>query len=224
TRALFPIGSPASPPLRGRGEVAGLCTLLLAALLLFCARPGCPLQEPEEVRYAEIPRQMLETGAWAGPVLHGQPYLDKPPVLYWFVLLSYRVCGVHDWAARLVPGLAGALTVLVTYWWGRRTLGARTAFLGALALCLSARFVYLGRLLTMNGLLCLWVVTALAAAHVAICGPRLRWRCWLLAAVACGFGLLTKGPVALALTVVPVLACQLLDPRTARPRWPAWLA
>jgi dolichol-phosphate mannosyltransferase len=223
TRALFPVDSPPSP-LSPRGETVGLFTLLLVAILLFCSRLGCPLQEPEEARYAEIPRQMLETGSWAVPVLHGQPYLDKPPLLYWLIMLSYSLCGVHDWAARLVPSFAGVLTVLVTYWWGRRTLGLRAAFLGALGLCLSARFVYFGRLLTMNGLLCLCVVTALAAAHIAILGPRLRWRYWLLAAAACGLGLLTKGPVALALAVVPVLACQLLDPRTARPRWPAWLA
>jgi dolichol-phosphate mannosyltransferase len=208
----------------GQGSPGLLLALLLMAVLLFCSRLGCPLQEPEEVRYAEIPRQMLETGTWAVPVLHGQPYLDKPPLLYWLVMLSYGVCGVHDWAARLVPNLAGVLTVLVTYAWGRQTLGRRAAFFGAVALCLSARFVYLGRLLTMNGLLCLWVVAALAAAHVAARGPRLRWGSWLLSALACGLGLLTKGPVALVLVALPVLAWQLLDRRTARPRWPMWLA
>jgi dolichol-phosphate mannosyltransferase len=120
--------------------------------------------------------------------------------------------------------LAGVLTVLVTYAWGRHTLGRRAAFFGAVALCLSGRFIYLGRLLTMNGLLCLCVVTALAAAHVAARGPRLRWSGWLLSAVACGLGLLTKGPIALVLVAVPVLAWQLLDARTARPRWLAWFA
>jgi dolichol-phosphate mannosyltransferase len=238
TRVLFPFSreAPASTPalftFRARRDAAGakqgadlgLWSLLLIALLLFCSRLGCPLQEPEEVRYAEIPRQMLETGTWAVPVLYGQPYLDKPPLLYWLVMLSYGIFGVHDWAARLVPGLAGVLTVLVAYAWGRRTVGRRAAFFGALALGLSARFVYLGRLLTMNGLLCLTVTTALAAAHVAVRGPRLRWTAWLLSAAACGLGLLTKGPVALALVAVPVLAYQLLDRRTAPLRWPAWLA
>jgi 4-amino-4-deoxy-L-arabinose transferase-like glycosyltransferase len=68
------------------------------------------------------------------------------------------------------------------------------------------------------------MVAALAAAHVAIRGPRLRWGWWLLSAVACGFGLLTKGPVALALLAGPVLGYQILDPRAAPLRSRAWLA
>src|SRR5262249_48335311 len=65
-----------------------LCPLLLlcVSLVLFFSRLGCPLQEPEESRYAEIPRQMLVTGNFWVPVLNGQPYLDKPPLLYWLVL------------------------------------------------------------------------------------------------------------------------------------------
>ena len=55
-------------------------------------------------------------------------------------MLSYRIFGVHDWAARLVPGLAGCLTVLATFLWGRRVAGERAALAGALVLCLSARF------------------------------------------------------------------------------------
>jgi 4-amino-4-deoxy-L-arabinose transferase-like glycosyltransferase len=47
---------------------------------------------------------------------------------------------------------------------------------------------------------------------------------WLLSAFFCGLGLLTKGPVALVLVVVPVFAWQALDRRTARPRLASWLA
>jgi dolichol-phosphate mannosyltransferase len=166
---------------------------------------------------------MLVEGCFTVPVLHGQPYYDKPPLLYWLVMGCYTLFGVHDWSARLVPCGAAFVTVLVTYLWGKRTLGSRAAFAGAVILCLSARFIYFGRMLTMDSLLCLWVVASLAAAHLALHGPRLRWGWWLLSAGACGLGLLTKGPVALALVTVPVLAYQCLNPRVARPRWRAWL-
>ena len=91
----------------------GLPFLLVMAVaaLLFFSRISTPLLEPEEARYAEIPRQMLADGQWLVPHLHGQPYLDKPPLMYWAVMASYSVFGVHDWAARLVPALAGLLTV-----------------------------------------------------------------------------------------------------------------
>jgi 4-amino-4-deoxy-L-arabinose transferase-like glycosyltransferase len=197
---------------------------MVLSCLLFFARLQAPLLEPQEPRYAEISRQMFVEGRWLVPVLHGQLYLDKPPLLYWLTMSSYTIFGIHDWAARLVPGLAGVLTVLLTYFWGRRTAGERAAFCGALMLCLSARFVYLERMLTMDCLLCLWVVAALATAHVAVAADRVRRGWWLLSAAACGLGLLTKGPVALALVVVPVLVHQWLDPRAARLRWQSWVA
>jgi dolichol-phosphate mannosyltransferase len=208
-----------------------LLALIAAAALLFFTKLTCPLQEPQEARYAEIPREMLEQGSWIVPVLDGQPYCDKPPLLYWMVMGSYHVFGVHDWAARLVPSLAGFLTVLVTYFWGRRTVGRRAAMAGAAILCLSARFLYYTRMLTMDPVLTFWVVSALAAAHLAILGGRLptsvpswSWRWWLISALACGLGVMTKGPAALVLTAVPVLALQRIDPRCAKPRWSAWIA
>ena len=203
------------------------CLLLLAAAALFFARLDAPLLEPQEARYAEIPRQMLErTGptGWLTPVLHGQPYYDKPPLLYWLVMLSYDAFGVHDWAARLVPGTAGCLTVLLAFFWGRRLAGERAALAGGLVLCLSARFVYLGRMLTFDTLLCLLVTAALAAAHRAL-QNRARvvhrgW--WLLSGLACGLGLLAKGPVAVVLVAVPVRAWTALDSRAARPGLRGW--
>jgi 4-amino-4-deoxy-L-arabinose transferase-like glycosyltransferase len=195
----------------------------LAATLLFFSRLDCPLQEPEEPRYAEIPRQMLQRGDGIVPTLQGLPYYDKPPLLYWLVMASYKLCGIQDWSARLVSTGAAFLCVLVTYLWGRRTLGLRPALVGAFILCLSWRFVYLGRLVTMNSLLCLLVVAALAAGHVAVSSANLRWRWWLLSAAATSLGLLTKGPVALVLAMVPLFAFCVLDPRTARPGARGWL-
>jgi len=204
-----------SPPCLRCGLVC--CLLVLFAAILFFLCPHAPLLEPQEPRYAEIPRQMLSEGRLLVPVLHGQPYLDKPPLLYWMVMSSYAVFGVHDWAARLVPGLAGVLTVLLTYLWGRRVVGERAGLCGALVLCLSAGFIYRQRMLNMDSLLCLWVTAALAATHTALtAGPALRRRWWLLAAVACGLGLLTKGPVALVLVLTPLLLYPRLEPRCAR--------
>src|SRR5262249_17450171 len=152
----------------------------------------------------------------AVPMLHGLPYYDKPPLLYWLIMISYSVFGVHDWAARLVSCGAGFLMVLVTYLWGRQTSGPRAAFAGAIMLCLSGRFVYLGLLRTMNSLLCLWVIAALAMAHIALRDSRLRCGWWLGSAAASGLGMLTKGPVVLALVLVPVLVFQVMDRRCPR--------
>ncbi|HVS35860.1 MAG TPA: glycosyltransferase [Gemmataceae bacterium] len=208
----------------GRSPLPALLLLLVVACLLFFSQLRAPLLEPQEPRYAEIPRQMLAEGRLLTPVLNGQAYLDKPPLLYWSVITAYEAFGVHGWVARLIPGLAGVLTVLATFLWGRRVAGNRTGLLGALVLCLSWRFVYLERMLTMDGLLCLWVTAGLAAAHAAVVGGRFRWGWWLLSAVACALGLLTKGPVALLLIAVPTAVFAALDRRSAHIGWRRWAA
>jgi 4-amino-4-deoxy-L-arabinose transferase-like glycosyltransferase len=124
-------------------------------------------------------------------------------------MASYCVFGVHDWAARLVPALASIGTILLTWLWGRKALGPRAGLCAAVVLALSARFIYLGRMLTFDPLLCLWVIAALASAQLAIRKAQLRWRWWLLSAICCGLGLLTKGPVALALVLPPVVVYRI---------------
>src|SRR5207248_10291622 len=84
--------------------------LVVASLLVFC-RLRSPLLEPEEARYAKIPRQMLAADRWLVPALHGQDYLDKPPLFYWLVMTGYRVFGVSEATARTIVGLIALLTV-----------------------------------------------------------------------------------------------------------------
>lgn len=202
----------------------GSWVVVMVAALLFFARLRTPLLEPEEARYAEVPRQMLAADSWLVPVLHGQLYVQKPPLLYWLVMGSYRLFGVHDWAARLVACAAAFAAVLVAYGWARGVAGSRAAFAGALVLCLSARFVYVGRMLTIDGLLCACIVAGWACAHRALRDGTLRRGWWLASAAVCGLGLLAKGPVALALIGVPVTLYRFLDRRSARSGCRAWLA
>jgi 4-amino-4-deoxy-L-arabinose transferase-like glycosyltransferase len=49
---------------------------------------------------------MLATNEWLVPTLQGEPYLDKPPLFYWGVMLSLSIFGPVNWAARLMPALA----------------------------------------------------------------------------------------------------------------------
>jgi dolichol-phosphate mannosyltransferase len=199
-----------------------LLLMVIAAFLCFC-RLHSPLLEPEEARYAEIPRQMLAADRWLVPTLHGQDYLDKPPLFYWLVMGSYSLFGVHDWAARLAAGLIAWLTIAVTALWGRRTLGPRAGLCAAMVLALTPEFIYRGRMVTPNGLLALLTTLALAAGHIARLNPRLHRCWWLLAGFAAGLAFLTKGPVALALVVPPLAVVGWLDRRLAPVgRW--WFA
>jgi hypothetical protein len=203
--------------------IGGLILAVLAALLLF-SDLNQPLLDPDEGRQAEIPREMLAHDNLLVPRMLGQPYYDKPPLQYWLTAGAYSLFGLRPWVARLVPTMAAWLVVLLTYVWGQRNLGARTAFLGGLGLCLTPGFVILGRMVILDSLLTACVVASWYAAHTAVNHPALRWRWWLLSALTCGLGILAKGPVALALLVPPVFGYQFLTTTAARPRWLAWNA
>ena len=165
---------------------------------------------------------MLARGEWLVPYLQGEPYLDKPPLMYWLVMASYRLFGEHDWSARLIPALAIQGCILVTYLLGRRSLGERAAFWGALALSLAPGFVSVGRLLVLDGLLAFCVTLSTLAAFEAVRGHRFRWGWWLLAAFACGLGVLTKGPIAIVLLVPPMWAYRILANSNCRIGWRRW--
>ena len=65
------------------------------------------LNQPDEGRYSEIAREMIETGNWLVPHFWYLPHLDKPPMTYWLVAASMKLFGQNEWAVRLPVALAG---------------------------------------------------------------------------------------------------------------------
>jgi 4-amino-4-deoxy-L-arabinose transferase-like glycosyltransferase len=195
---------PGRPDSETRARLGSLLLLIIAPGILLYSSMGFLLLEPDESRYAQIPREMLDRGECVVPFLQGEPYLDKPPLMYWLVMLSYRVFGVSEMAARLVPAVAIHGTILLVYLLGRRSLGERAALFGAALLAVAPGFVSVGRLLILDGLLTFCVTLSILAAFEASRGDRLRWSWWLLAAAASGFGMLTKGPVVELLLAPPL--------------------
>jgi len=75
-----------------------------------------PLVGPDEPRYAEVAREMLLRRDLITPTLGGMPWFEKPPLLYWLMMASYRVFGVNEYAARLGPALCGLITAAFVWW------------------------------------------------------------------------------------------------------------
>lgn len=100
-----------------------------------------PLLEPDEGRYAEIPREMLERCDFVTPFLNYVKYLEKPPLHYWLNAISMSVFGQNEFAARFSGALMGLLTVLLVYHAGRRLFDRRSGLLAALILGTSIGFL-----------------------------------------------------------------------------------
>ncbi|MDR2175977.1 MAG: phospholipid carrier-dependent glycosyltransferase [Synergistaceae bacterium] len=106
------------------GKAFALLSAGLAVLTLFFGLGGYGLIDPDEGRYAEIPREMLETGDFITPRLNYVEYFEKPVLHYWLTAASFAVFGRNEFAARLVPALcalggAGLVFVLARRNWDR---------------------------------------------------------------------------------------------------------
>lgn len=184
--------------------------LAAVACLLLVPNLSYPLIDPDESRYAEISREMLESGDYVVPTRFGKPYLDKPPLLYWLTAASFRAFGVSESAARFVPALAAMLTVVVTYMLGARMVGHAAACLGGLAMLSSFGFLMSGRFVFIDTVLTLFTTVCLLAGYLACRRASVNLWWWSASAVACAMGVLAKGPVAVVICAPPLFACRWL--------------
>lgn len=102
------------------------------------------LWSPDEPRYAEVSREMVSGGDWILMHRNGELYTDKPPLFFWFNgITSFLWQGVTPFSVRFPSALFGTLTVLLTFFIGRRLYSSRTGFLSGLILATSFQFAYL---------------------------------------------------------------------------------
>ena len=186
-----------------------LALALLWALLLTLAALR-PLAVPDEGRYGEIGRWMLQSGDWLTPRVNGIPFLHKPPYLYWLEALSLATWGVHAWALRLVPALHAGLMLVALYLAARGSVGERTARRAAIMLGSSLSFLLGGQYVNHDMAVAAWIGIAIwcfALAVVRLPEPasaRARpdpaaMGLARLGFAACGLGFLSKGLIGVAL-------------------------
>jgi len=185
--------------------------LVCACYFLFFFKMGArDLWSPDEPRYAQVAREMLETGDWVVPHLNGDVYLEKPPLYFWLIALAAKPFGdVTEAAARFPSALAAALVVLLTYFLGAKTLGRQEAFLGAVVMATSAQFFRIGRIGALDSLLTLCILAALGTFYIAYAKklPLLYVPGFLFLAPA----VLTKGPVGIAVPLVVMFSFLIVE-------------
>ncbi len=89
------------------------------------------ITSPDEGKNAYAALHMLTTGNWIIPYYNCHYRFEKPPLLYWFMALSFKIFGVNEFAARLPSGLAALGTSITTYFLVRDFLSREKAFVGA---------------------------------------------------------------------------------------------
>jgi len=156
---------------------------LLLIILLFGMVAGLglddyPLGNPDEGRYAEIPREMLATGDFVTPRLDGINYFEKPPLVYWCVAGCMKLFGPNEWAVRLTPVLFALIGVISVYVAARRLYGRGAGLSSAAVLGTSLLYMALARILLLDMAVAVLISTALLFFIVGIQEPPGTKRRW----------------------------------------------
>src|ERR1700734_318194 len=101
-----------------------LAVLWLGLALLWFVPLNWPhLFDPDEGRYAEIPREMVASGDWVTPRLDGVNYFEKPPLMDWVEAGCLRLFGAGETSMRTGPAAFALWGVLLTYGAARKLFG-----------------------------------------------------------------------------------------------------
>ncbi|MBU0677054.1 MAG: glycosyltransferase family 39 protein [Verrucomicrobia bacterium] len=197
-------------------STALLVALLLTLYSIALGRHG--LLEPDEGRYGETAREMLESGDFLIPTLNGIPRVQKPPVIYWSTSACLKVFGENEIGARM-PSLLAAMGVLLLTWWiGRKWFDPATGRMSFWFLAGGLQFFVLSRGLCPDVVMTFWSTAAIAAfvwASLHSAPTRLRF----VPFFACmGIAFATKGPIGILVPLFTAIGWQLSARLKSMPR------
>lgn len=178
------------------------CLLLLCTVLFGLRLGTAPLANPDEGRYAEIPREMLAAGDWVTPRLNGVNYFEKPPLVYWATAASLKAFGPTEWAVRGVPVFFALLGILFTYASTRRLYGRYAGLAAGIVLATSLLYFALARIVLLDMAVSVLMSAALFCFILGVReapGARRRWLFYGLYA-SMALATLTKGLIGFLVT------------------------
>ena len=175
-----------------------LLLMCLWLLVYVAALFSPPLMDDADATHANAARNILVTHDFVTLRVNGVRYLEKAPLPYWLVALSFRLFGVNAFAVHLPQALAVLGLALLAYAWARRGWGSRTGLYAGLALLTSAGVFLFTRIFIPEVLLSLLLAAALYCMQRAlqVRDSRRMYAAYALLALA----VLTKGLIAIVFT------------------------
>lgn len=205
--------------LLSKDSINKLSILFLSGIFFFPFLGGVHLFDWDEINFAEIAREMIVTGDYLRPQINFEPFWEKPPLFIWMQVVSMKLFGINEYAARFPNAVCGLVSLWVLYGIGKRFKDERFGMWWVLA--------YLGSILPhlyfRSGIIDPWFNLFIFLGLYQYLRYReltgnARLRRMLYAGVFIGLAVLTKGPVALAVFGISGLAFGILT------RFRAWIS
>ncbi|MFZ5830203.1 MAG: ArnT family glycosyltransferase [Planctomycetota bacterium] len=227
---------------------------IVASIVFFTNLAGTRLWDLDEPLYASCAREMIEQNDWVVPRYNGGYFFDKPPLMFWTMMLGFQCFGVNELGARFFSAVIGVLTALATYHIGRRLFNREVGLWSGIVCASTIIFTVSARAATVDAALTLVITLAMLLFVVAgyvrsqpgskalaqarpgepgyiagrnrPLGPWLDWLLFVGIYAMMGVAVLGKGPVGLLLPVATLGLYRLIvnQQRAADRPWPSSLA
>jgi 4-amino-4-deoxy-L-arabinose transferase-like glycosyltransferase len=202
-------------------QILQVMLLLIVALIVFISGISqLSFGDPDEGRYALISKNMVETGNYLEPRLGDHYYADKPPLYFWLTAASFKLLGSENahFSARIVPIVGAILTILATYLIASTLFNHAMGMISAGGLLSTIAAIGLAKFIRMDIFLISFISLALWAFLKGYKndGPS-KW--YLLMYPFLALGVLTKGPIALAIPAAVILLLLAWQTLLGRNEW-----
>jgi 4-amino-4-deoxy-L-arabinose transferase-like glycosyltransferase len=187
--------------------ISYLIVLLVGgAIFLGCIVSPPSLMDDVDAVMAQIARNILMSGDWVTARLNGVLFLEKPPLYYWPIVISYKIFGVHDWSARVPFALSGMGVALLTAAFGTWAFGRRAGLYAGLCTATCVGLFLFTRVLIPDVMLTFTITLATWAFLRTLDERESRPGLWAFILAAClGTGLLLKSLIAVLFPVAAAM-------------------
>ncbi|MCZ2222962.1 MAG: glycosyltransferase family 39 protein [Chitinophagales bacterium] len=174
---------------------------LLGALLFIPFLGNVHLFDWDEINFAESAREMITTGNYFTVQIDYTTFTEKPPLFFWMQVVSMKIFGINEFAARFPNAVCGIVTLIVLFRIGKKIFNEQFARIWVM--------IYLGTLLTFfyfkTGIIDPWfnLFIFLAIYYFYLLTNNFsekKIKFAIYSGLFLGLAVLTKGPVAILIT------------------------
>lgn len=179
-----------------------LFLIALGILFFFPFLGQVHLFDWDEINFAESAREMIETGDFFRVKINFEPFWEKPPFFFWLQVISMKLFGINEFAARFPNALLGVISLLVLYKIGTKLVSEKFGMMWSLVYLAS----FLPHLYFKSGIIDpffnSFIFLSIYFLILTLKKPTVRKRNSLAAGIFLGLAIITKGPVALLLLLL----------------------
>src|SRR5512145_2360218 len=191
---------------------------VLAALIFVPFLGGVHLFDWDEINFAESAREMIKSGDYLTVRINFVPFWEKPPLFIWMQVLSMKIFGINEFAARFPNAICGIVTLVVLFTMGSKMFNLRFGLIWTL--------LYAGSILPFfyfkSGIIDPWfnlfIFLGVYQLFLYFNQDHCRFRHAVFAGLFIGLAILTKGPVALLVVALTTLIYMMVKKFRVRVR------